>query len=172
MTRKKTQQINIEKEQPKEIIKEDPKIVIWSYTLPSRSTSFYLLISLCGILLVWLSLNYIHSYVLAIIVIFGLIIIIGKSMSKQELNFFFTDEYVALDNQQIEWEKIKHAAFLPYNQDYLISLHPQSFPYVNVYIPVPKERIQEISELVSKHTEIKDFKTQTLIDRLVRFLIF
>ena len=93
-------------------------------------------------------------------------------MIKQELNFFCTDEYLALDAQQIEWKQIKSAVILPYNEDYLVAFHSNVFPYLNMYVPVPKDNIQEILEFISKFTEIKDFKTQTLVDRLVRFLIF
>jgi len=171
MTNRGTQQINIEEES--HISNSDsPRAISWFYTLPFKSTSFYLIVSIFGALVVWLALNYLHSYVLAVLVIFGLVIIIGKSIVKQELNFFCTDEYVALDAQQIAWSQIKSAVLLPYNEDYLISFHSNIFPYFNMYVPVPKKEIQEIIEFISKFTEIKDFKTQTIIDRLVRFLIF
>jgi len=171
MNKKATQKLNISKES-KLTTENSPKAIFWNYTIPPKTTNFYLLVSIFGILFVWLGLNYLNSYVLTIIVIFGLILVIGKSLIREELNFFFTDEHLALENQEIDWSNIKYAVFLPYHNDYLIALQPETFPYVRMYVPAPKAQIQEILEFISRHTEIKDFKTESLADRLIRFLIF
>ncbi|HOE15409.1 MAG TPA: hypothetical protein PLH82_01825 [Candidatus Paceibacterota bacterium] len=61
---------------------------------------------------------------------------------------------------------------MPYYEDYLISLQPKSFPFIKMYIPVPKEQISEISDFISARITIKDYTTETIIDRLVRYIIF
>ncbi len=168
---KRMQTLNIESE-PTLKVGVPQSSIAWSYTLPFKTTSFYLLVSVFGILFVWLGLNYIHSYILTVVVIFGLIIVIGKTLVKQELNFLLTDECISLESQKIQWSNIKQAIFLPYHKDYLIALQPITFPYTKMYIPAPKEKIEAIMNFLNTHTTIKDFKTESVIDRLIRFLIF
>ncbi len=146
--------------------------IYWNYIIPSKHFSFYLLISLLGMFLFWISLSLLNSYLLALIILVGVIVIIWISSKKQKLSFSFTEEYFSLGSQKIPWKNIQYVVFLPYYEDYLISLQPKSFPFIKMYIPVPKEQISEISDFISARITIKDYTTETIIDRLVRYIIF
>ena len=146
--------------------------IYWNYIIPSKHFSFYLLISLLGMFLFWISLSLLNSYLLALIILVGVIVIIWISSKKQKLSFSFTEEYFSLGSQKIPWKNIQYVVFLPYYEDYLISLQPKNFPFIKMYIPVPKEQISEISDFISARITIKDYTTETIIDRLVRYIIF
>ena len=158
--------------QKDENIKESSSYISWAYTIPPKSTDWYLIVALSGIILVWLALNYLHIYLLAVIIIFGLIVVLGKSLRPENQFFILDDEKIHLNNQTMNWDSISSASFLPYNNDYLIAFTTKSFPYTKLYVPVAKADIDKVAQFLEKKCNLSAKVSDNIADKIIRFLMF
>jgi hypothetical protein len=111
-----------------------------------------------------------NNWILTLIVIIGFVMIIQRN-SKIE-NFKIDNLGITIQNQKIKWANIDRCGIEPLDKGVLlISIIPNTFPNLKIYVPFLEENERKVLYLINKYSKFSDVKSN-MFDQITKKIMF
>lgn len=141
----------------------------WEYKMNEKKFGFYGFLFFVCLLLIFISYYY-NNWFLALFVVLGFVLIAQRNSKIKQ--FRIDESGVYVQEHLIEWSNIKYFSLDSLeNQDGLIILATNTFPFGKLYLPFSDEQHQEIFFLLEKYSTYKE-ASEGISDKIVRKILF